>query len=300
MTGQIIVYVILAVGVIALSFAKFLPGKLSNAILATFLFGFYAFFLGNIFDTHLGDVAAFISFAVIMPMFLLMAIFASRKVLFIVALVIFAVLQINFIVELIIFDHLTFLPGHICHQTAIAFPVVYYMPNNAARKLILPYLCYAGILGGVLTLTPPRNVLYTAPITQWAMFDTVILHLLLVFIPVVIFSLGLKSKLHHIITGTIGLLMMLTVAQVFNLLTLAQIGTFGGWANVLDIAPAWLSFGLFYTLCLLVMHTFIIVRVYVQHFTTTPRPRDPFVQIFVQIKKDLDKQTPPTTEVDTP
>ena len=267
--GQIVVIIILFVGIAAFAFLKFLPSKLSRAIMASCMFWFYASFLtfaintssSYIFDYTLRNSILHILIAIFAIAFILFSFFVTyfareeraRKIFFTTALVIFVACMLMVFVNAtfgIVNNHWTRMPGHICHQVAYLLPLVYFMKDNKLRKTLLTALLFIGLVGGLVTLITPRNILYNNPFTLYTEMESVVIHLLMPFVMTGAISIGQsKPNLYDLPIGTMIMVVGLFIAQIYNFIIFLQIREWGWWASLNDELPAWLPFWAFYILC---------------------------------------------------
>ena len=270
-------------------FFRFIPNRLGRAILISLIFGFYAIYITDMFHIRWGSrrvVELSVIFAIAWASLVGFVFFVvyriqdqerARKLFLRVSLVIFGgglLSYLIFAIEGINMGFWTFLPGHICRQVGYLFPVVYFMRDNI-RKWILPSLLYIGIAGGLVTILAPHNIV-PSPRTQvfWVDLDTIIMHLLQVFVPVIIFATGeVRARLIHMPLGLATLLVMLLVGHIFNWVTYFQIGVRGPWAYNMNEIPDWLHPALFFAICTLAMFLICAIMIYTPRMLKKSHPQ---------------------------
>jgi len=285
--GQIIAITTLIVtSIVIFFFYKRLSKRNSRATLASLVFMFYAFFLTNvIFNVHVLS-ALNQTTADILPhifMFLLVIIgFAFsffityhieddehvRRIFFKVAVTIFTICLGYMVFDVtwgFINGQAARLPGHSCNQAAFIFPIIFFMKEGKARRILLAYLCVTSFIGGIATITVPRNILHdSSDILTFTELDTVITHFLLVFIPLIIWvTKNIEMEWIDLPLTAVGLGVQIFIAYLFNLIVLHQIGFAGNWMWLTyDIRP-WFPTWLFLLICYIAgaaTTLFLIVR----------------------------------------
>jgi len=289
-TDQVFVIIILFVGIAGiLCFWRYFSERTAKMVLTSFLLVLYAVLLTNTIMTArmrelieplfgedaenevMGkiEVVRFAVFFFIATVLVLGGIIIQRKVtdeekvrriFFRVCLGIFIAAGIWYTIDAIIGiveKKETVLPGHACRQACNSIPLVYFMREHRFRRWTLSYFCYSGIIGGIATLCVPGNVLLVDPIFIWLQFDTVISHMILTWIPVILFVNGhIKVNLRFIpiAIGYMGL--QLLFAFLCNLVLLAQTGTLGGkYGNYMWLVhpvKEWLPTWIFLPICLVI------------------------------------------------
>lgn len=286
-TAQIIAIVFLFLGAIAVGVgAKFLPRKVTNIVIPCLVFVFSAFTLANavhvFYNTAVSTHIFFVFFlvALVVTVFLVYRCVAEeeerRKIFLYISLVIFAIGMVAYIILMAVGFHegvATFLPGHTCRQTCMGFPLVYFA-REKVRKFILPYFCYSGILGGIMTMCTPENELTDWTMGKWTGFDTVIQHTLMLWIPIILFvTTFVKSNFIDIPMGALGWGSMILVAFICNAINFGQSGEWGNWlyltTPIRPWFPAWLYLSLSYVLAVGLCLSMIGLR----RFSKRWRPR---------------------------
>jgi len=256
----IVAVTLLVVLAIALFYSK-IPQKFRRALTSLLVFMFSAvlfmnFLLGKIVTNSAGSYLALwlIAFFVICGFFIALSFIVTyriadeekqRKIFFWVAIFCFAIVYINFTIDVIngfVTRTGVGYPAHSCRQVAYAFPVVYFMPKRA-REFVLPFLCYAGIIGGATTLAMPGNTVGWA-FSNWGFYDTVIVHMLLVWLPVIMFKTReAHPKWWQLAHGAIGLGVVMLFAFLNNWLLYLQCGAWGNdmffTARFANWLPTW-------------------------------------------------------------
>ena len=253
----IVAVALLVVLAITLFYNK-IPQKFRRALTTLLVFMFSAilfmnFFLNRVITNGAGEYLALwlIVFFVIFGFFIALSFIVTyriadeekqRKIFFWVSIFCFALAYINFTIDMIngfATNTASVYPAHSCRQVAYAFPVVYFMPKRA-REFVLPFLCYAGIIGGGTTLTISRNIVGWF-FSDWFFYDTVILHLLLVWLPVIMFKTReVHPKWWQLVHGAVGLGVVMLFAFLNNWLSYLQCGTWGNDMFFTDRFAGWL------------------------------------------------------------
>jgi len=260
--GQIIVTVISLVGValIAIFYNK-MPDKLRRAIAASTVFMFSVILFKNFMRSRVVGLGGSDAASLITSLVLLCAVvglcFAvvyfikdeekQRRIFFQISLLIFTVAYVNFTLQMINGFTEGFgsaFPSHLCRQIAYGFPLVYFCRHGVIRKWVLPYFVLAGIIGAIATLYVPNNILNNSFLT-WGEFDTVLSHVLLLWVPVIIIKMGLRPTLWHLVAFTVGMGISTLFAWLNNAISYWQAGDWGNGMYLTRPAETWFPTWLF-------------------------------------------------------
>ena len=265
------------VSIVIVCFYRHLSERNSRALLASLVFMFYSFFLTNtIFNRHL--IAAIYSnhggtvVDVLLPLFAFlfaMAGFAlsfcvtyrvkdeeqARIIFFRTSLVIFVICLGYMVFDVtwgLINQNPSSLPGHSCNQAAFIFPVLFFMKSSKVRRLLLAYICISSFIGGIATIVPPRNILDGLTLLYFVELDTVVTHLLLVFVPLIIWTTKhIQMEWIDIPMTAIGLGTQILIAFILNQIVYLQIGFAGNWMWLTYDIRTWFPTWLFLLICYL-------------------------------------------------
>ena len=248
MTLYIVVLCLTAAAVIAISvFYNFIPQKFRRALTSSLVFIFttilvmnllkeklYSFGISSPTVTYLvflGFIGSFTALCFLVT-YLVKDEERQRKILFWTAVFFFALVYVQYTLDMVngfSSKYRAVYPSHSCRQIAYGFPLVYFC-SRRVREFILPFFCYAGIIGGATSLAIPDNITANGlSILEWPQLDFVALHMLLVLFPVIMFKTReVFPKWWQLVHGAVGLGVVMLFAYICNVIAYKQSGD---WTN---------------------------------------------------------------------